>query len=102
MTLKRVDKLAVDFVAELENEWRVDTRNFVYADERNPLDIYRTILRIDDERKTSFPKLWRLRCDSFTSGEQILCNRGIDGCIGKAISAGLCRSVGVIMFHGLD
>ena len=51
---KTGDKLAVDFVAELENEWRVDTRNFVYADERNPLDIYRTILRIDDERKPVF------------------------------------------------
>ena len=38
----------------LQNEWGLDPRNFVYADERRPLDIYRTILRIDDERKSVF------------------------------------------------
>lgn len=43
---KRGDKIAVDFIAELENEWRVDTRNFVYADERNPMDIYRGVMSI--------------------------------------------------------
>ncbi|MCA9464392.1 MAG: hypothetical protein KC643_02960 [Nitrospira sp.] len=38
----------------LENEWGLDLKDFVYADERKPLDIYRTILRIDDERKPVF------------------------------------------------
>ncbi len=38
----------------LDNEWDLDPRNFVYADERKPLDIYRTILKIDDERKPVF------------------------------------------------
>ncbi len=51
---KKGDNLAANFISELENEWNVDTRNFVYADERNPLDIYRTILRIDEERKPVF------------------------------------------------
>jgi hypothetical protein len=38
----------------LENEWGLDPRNFVYADERKPLDLYRTILKIDDERRPVF------------------------------------------------
>lgn len=38
----------------LDNEWELDPKNFVYADERTPLDIYRSILRIDDERKPVF------------------------------------------------
>ncbi len=38
----------------LDNEWGLDPKNFVYADERMPLDIYRAILRIADERKQVF------------------------------------------------
>ncbi len=38
----------------LENEWGLDPRNFLYADERKPLDIYRSILRLDDERRPVF------------------------------------------------
>jgi hypothetical protein len=32
----------------------VDTRNIVYAAEEDPLDLYRTILRLDDLRKAVF------------------------------------------------
>ena len=32
----------------------MDTRNIVYADEGDPLDLYRTILRLDDLRKPVF------------------------------------------------
>ena len=52
--IKKGDRLAIDFISELENEWRVDKRNYVYADENQPLDIYRTILRIDDQRRPVF------------------------------------------------
>ena len=34
--------------------WSVDARDLVYADEKNPLDLYRTILRIDDARQRVF------------------------------------------------
>lgn len=51
---KKGDRIACSLISSLENEWNVDPRNFVYADERKPLDIYRTILRIDDERKPVF------------------------------------------------
>jgi len=48
------DELIEQYSAEFESTWRVDTRNIVYADERKPLDLYRTILRIDDARRPVF------------------------------------------------
>lgn len=48
------DKLAMEFRDELLEAWEVDTRNLVYADEGDPLDVYRTILRIDDLRRPVF------------------------------------------------
>lgn len=51
---RRGDTLAEEYLAELESTWSVDTRNVVYADESDPLDLYRTILRLDDLRKSVF------------------------------------------------
>ena len=48
------DTLAQEYLSELESGWSVDTRNIVYADEGDPLDLYRTILRLDDLRKPVF------------------------------------------------
>jgi hypothetical protein len=48
------DELIEEYMVELENTWAVDTRNIVYADEGDPLDLYRTILRLDDLRKPVF------------------------------------------------
>ena len=39
---------------EMENTWSVDARNIVYADEGDPLDLYRTILRLEDRRRPVF------------------------------------------------
>ena len=39
---------------ELETPWLVDARNIVYADEEDPLNLYRTILTLDDLRKPVF------------------------------------------------
>ena len=41
-------------MTEIESTWSVDTRNIVYADEGDPLDLYRTILRLDDLRQPVF------------------------------------------------
>ena len=52
------DVLAEDYlINELETPWSVDTRDIVYADEGDPLDLYRTILRLDDLRKPVFAKI---------------------------------------------
>ena len=48
------DTLAEEYLTELEDTWEVDTRNIVYSDEGDPLDLYRTILRLDDLRKPVF------------------------------------------------
>ena len=48
------DELANDFLSEFENAWSVDTRNIVYAAEDDPLDLYRTILKLDDLRRPVF------------------------------------------------
>ena len=48
------DELAEKYLTEIEDTWSVDARNIVYADEADPLDIYRTILRLDDLRRPVF------------------------------------------------
>lgn len=48
------DRLAASFRAELDGAWSVDARSIIYAHEEDPLDLYRTILRIDDTRKPAF------------------------------------------------
>ena len=48
------DELIAFYAQEFENLWQVDARTIVYATENNPLDLYRTILRIDDARKRVF------------------------------------------------
>ena len=48
------DALAEEYMTELESTWSVDTRNIVYADESDPLDLYRTILKLDDLRQPVF------------------------------------------------
>ena len=48
------DELAEKYRTEIESTWSVDPRNIVYADEGDPLDLYRTILRLDDLRKPVF------------------------------------------------
>ncbi|WP_133126015.1 hypothetical protein [Pseudohalioglobus lutimaris] len=43
-----------DFGGPLENDWALEPQNFLYSDERLPLDIYRSILRIADDREEVF------------------------------------------------
>jgi hypothetical protein len=51
------DQLMEHFREEFENTWRVDSRDVVYASERGPLDLYRTILRMDDSRRRVFAEI---------------------------------------------
>ena len=48
------DLLAEEYLTQLEDTWEVDTRNIVYANEDDPLDLYRTILKLDDLRRPVF------------------------------------------------
>lgn len=51
------DRLAEEFLTELESAWSVDARDIVYADETDPLDLYRTILRLNDLRRPVFSEV---------------------------------------------
>lgn len=52
--LRNPERLITEYSVELESTWGVDPRNIVFASESNPLDLYRSILRIDDERGQVF------------------------------------------------
>lgn len=49
--LRRGDELLEAFVNELTDAWAVHPRNYVYASEREPIDLYRILLRLDDARR---------------------------------------------------
>ena len=51
------DVLAQEYLVEFESGWQVDARDIVYADEEDPLDLYRTILRLDDLRRPVFAEV---------------------------------------------
>lgn len=51
------DSLAEEYVTEFEVSWFVDARNIVYADEGDPLDSYRTILKLEDLRRPVFAEM---------------------------------------------
>jgi hypothetical protein len=48
------DRLIEYYQQEFESSWEVDDSAIVYAAEHNPLDLYRTVLRIDETRKRIF------------------------------------------------
>jgi hypothetical protein len=54
---RRGDGLIEVFQDEFESVWRVDARDVIYVDERRPVDLYRSVLDIDDARKRVFRKL---------------------------------------------
>lgn len=51
---RAADRLIEHYQEDFDNTWGVDSRDLVYADERNPLDLYRSILRIAAERTRVF------------------------------------------------
>lgn len=51
------DCLLDHYSAEILDTWDVAPKNVIYAAEGNPLDLYRTILRIDDERAAVFEEV---------------------------------------------
>lgn len=51
---RSADQLFWAYKTEIESAWDVSTRNIVYANEDDPVDLYRTILRLDDLRQPVF------------------------------------------------
>lgn len=51
------DQLIAAFQEELRETWEVGARDLVYAEENNPLDLYRTIIAIQDRRRPVFEEV---------------------------------------------
>lgn len=51
---RRPDQLIEEYAAEMQSVWEVDPRDVVYADEKNPLDVYRSLIRIHSARTRVF------------------------------------------------
>jgi hypothetical protein len=57
------DRLIEEYGDLFESAWEVDARDLIYAHEKSPVDLYRTILRIADARHGVF---------SGTGGSQVI------------------------------
>ncbi|MBX3218967.1 MAG: hypothetical protein KF795_00530 [Labilithrix sp.] len=51
---RAADHVAEHFLEQLERTWDVDARNVIHAAEDDPIDVYRTILDIEEQRRTVF------------------------------------------------
>jgi hypothetical protein len=51
---RAADNIIEAFIEQLDRAWEVDGRNIVYAAEDDPLDVYRTILDIEEQRCAVF------------------------------------------------
>ncbi len=51
---RAVEELVEIFRGQITESWAVDDRDFLYAAEDDPLDLYRTILRIDMLRRATY------------------------------------------------
>lgn len=51
---KMVDNLLVEYAAHIVDAWEVDLQNIALAAESDPLDMYNTVCKVDNERKKIF------------------------------------------------
>jgi hypothetical protein len=51
---RRGDDLIEAYIDEIQSTWEVNQRSIIYADENDAVDVYRTILALDDDRRPVF------------------------------------------------
>lgn len=54
---RRGDRLLMEYWDELERSWEIGAQNLIYAAESDPVDLYRSILRVDDVRRRVFQNI---------------------------------------------
>ena len=54
---RRGDRLLVEYWDEIDRVWQIGSQNLIYAAESDPVDLYRSILRVDDVRRGVFANL---------------------------------------------
>jgi len=57
LEVRQPEDLFVEYERLLNGAWRVDPRDVIYAAENDPLDIYRTLIRISRERREVFESI---------------------------------------------
>ncbi|WP_337171567.1 hypothetical protein [Gemmatimonas aurantiaca] len=66
------DQLVDEYLPALMGAWDVDPRNIIYAAEDDPLDVYRTILELDDARRPVFDGDGGSLCVLSPAGSKVL------------------------------
>lgn len=87
------DKLVEEYKDAL-TRWGVDFRNFVYAAENNPLDLYRTILRLHHARNTAFKETGGSLIVLSPTGSKVLALGALLAALDLDLPVALFESVG--------
>ncbi len=88
------DDLAEHYLEELDGPWAVDGRNLIYAAEDDPLDLYRTILKIDDRRKPVFAETGGSQLVLSPSGSKVLSLGALLAALDRNLPIAYLESVG--------
>lgn len=94
---RQFDVLAEEYIVELDNSWSVDTRNLVYADESNSLDLYRTIIRLHDLRQRVFENIGGSLMILSPSGSKIMAIGALLAAIEKNLPVAYLEAIGYEM-----
>ena len=91
------DKLAEEYLTEFESTWSVDARNIVYADEGDPLDLYRTLLRLDDLRNPVFAETGGSILVLSPHGSKVMALGALMAALERNLPVAYLESVGYIL-----
>ena len=88
------DELSEYYLNEIQSVWTVDPRNVIYAAEDDPLDIYRTILRIDDLRNPVFKEFGGSLLVLSPTGSKILALGALMAALERNLPVAYLESIG--------
>ena len=88
------DELSEYYLNEIESVWTVDPRNVIYAAEGDPLDIYRTVLRIDDLRNPVFKEFGGSLLVLSPTGSKILALGALMAALERNLPVAYLESIG--------
>ena len=88
------DELSEHYLNELESTWDVDPRNVIYAAEDDPLDLYRTVLRIDDLRNPVFKEFGGSLLVLSPSGSKVLALGALMAALERNLPLAYLESIG--------
>ena len=88
------EELIEQYLNELESAWAVDTRNIIYAAEDDPLDLYRTILKIGNLREQVFEGFGGSLMVLTPSGSKVLALGGLMAALERDIPVVYLEAMG--------